>query len=88
MNFKSKFPRELLNEIKWRLYDLSNCVIYFTSRGSPNDVAIVKGDQIIKIDNFLVLEGTPFETYIPYHRIVKIEYCGETIFEKAKHELK
>ena len=88
MNFKSKFPRELLNEIKWKLHDLSNCVIYFDSRGSPNDIGVVKGDQIIKIDNFLVLEGDPFETYIPYHRIVKIEYCGKTIFEKVKHELK
>ena len=83
MNFKSKFPRELLNEVKWKLNGLSDCVIYFISRGSPNDIAVIKGNQIIKIDNFLVLEGTPFETYIPYHRIAKIEYCGKTIFEKV-----
>ncbi len=84
INFKSKFPQELLNEIKWKGgYDLSKCTIYYINRGSPNDIGIVGGGQIIDIDKgFLILEGDPYEKYIPYHRIVKIEYEDVVIFEK------
>lgn len=83
MSFKSKFPRELLNEVRYRGYDLSKCAIYYINRGSPNDISIVGGGQIIDIDKgFLILEGDPYEKYIPYHRIVKIEYEDVVIFEK------
>ena len=80
--FKSKFPRTVLNEVKWKGCDLSQCTIYYDNRGSPNDIAIIKGDQIKKIDSmFLILEGVPLEKYIPYHRISRIELEDETIFE-------
>ncbi len=83
MRFKSKFPRELLNEVKYTGYDLSKCTIYYINRGSPNDVGIVEGGQIIEIGKgFLILEGIPYERYIPYHRIVRIEYGDTVIFEK------
>jgi len=84
MTFKSKFPRELLNEIKWKGYDISKCKIYYINRGSPDDTAVVEGSQIIKIDKgFLILEGIPYERYIPYHRIIKIEYDDEIIFDNS-----
>lgn len=84
MNFRSKFPRELLNEIKWTGYDLSKCKIYYINRGSPDDMAAIDGSQIIKIDKgFLILEGIPYERYIPYHRIIKIEYEDQTIFDNS-----
>lgn len=80
--FKSKFPRTMLNEVKWKGHDLSQCTIYYDNRGSPNDTAIINGDQIKKIDSmFLILEGAPLEKYIPYHRIFRIDLEGETIFE-------
>jgi uncharacterized protein (UPF0248 family) len=84
INFKSKFPREILNEVKWKGgYDLSKCTIYYISRGSQNDTAIVGGNQIKEIDRgFLILEGDPYDIYIPYHRIIKIEYENVMIFEK------
>lgn len=83
MRFKSKFPRELLNEVKYTGYDLSKCTIYYINRGSPNDIGIVEGGQIIEIGKgFLILEGIPYERYIPYHRIVRIEYEDVMIFEK------
>ncbi len=82
VKFKSKFPRTVLNEVKWKGCDLSECIIYYENRGSPNDTTIVTGDKIKKIDSmFLILEEIPYEKYIPYHRITKIEYEGETIFE-------
>lgn len=83
MSFKSKFPRELLNEVRYRGYDLSKCTIYYINRGSPNDIGTVEGGQIIEIGKgFLILEGIPDEKYIPYHRIVRIEYEEVVIFEK------
>lgn len=85
MNFRSKFPRALLNEIKWTGRDLSECKIYYINRGSPNDTAVVEGSQIKEIDKgFLILEGIPYETYIPYHRIIRMEYEDQIIFEKTK----
>ena len=84
INFKSKFPRDVLNEIKWKGgFDLSKCVIYYINRGSHNDIGVVEGGQILEIGKgLLILEGDPYERYIPYHRIVKIEYEDTVIFEK------
>lgn len=86
INFKSKFPKGLLNEIKWKGgCDLSKCTIYYVNRGSPDDTAVVEGSQINEIGKgFLILEGIPYEKYIPYHRIIKIEYEGLVIFEKKQ----
>ena len=87
INFKSKFPRDVLNEIKWKGgYDLSKCTIYYINRGSPNDIGIIGGKEIIEIGKgflFLILEGDPYERYIPYHRIIKIEYEDSVIFDKT-----
>ena len=56
--FRSKRPRELLNEIKWRGLDLSRCEIYYVHRGAPNDTKIVRGDEIEEIGHsFFTLKG-------------------------------
>lgn len=81
--FKSKFPRELLNEIKWTKRDMSKVEIYYINRGSPNDTNIINGSSIVNIDRvFLILEGIPYETYIPYHRITMIKYGDDVIFSR------
>lgn len=79
VNFKSKFPKDLLNEIKWKDgCDLSKCKIYYINRGSPDDTAVAEGSQIVEIGKgFLILEGIPFQKHIPYHRIKRIEYGDE-----------
>ncbi len=82
IKIKSKFPKSVLLEVKWKGHDLAKCAIYYKNRGSPNDTAIVMGKDIKNIDSmFLILEGIPEEKYIPYHRIFKIEYDGDVIFE-------
>ncbi|MDI6640135.1 MAG: RNA repair domain-containing protein [Methanocellales archaeon] len=56
--FRSKRPRELLNEIKWRGLDLSRCEIYYVHRGAPNDTKIVRGNEIEEIGHsFFTLKG-------------------------------
>ena len=82
MNIKARFPRSVLNEIKWKGHRLSKCKVYYINRGSPGDIAMVEGSQIKDINKrFLVLEGIPQETCIPYHRITKIEYDNKIVFE-------
>ncbi len=82
--FKSKHPRLLLNEIKWR-FDLNRCKVYYIHRGAPGDVKMIEGSIIKNIERgFLVLEGVVEEVYIPYHRIIRIEYDAQIIFERKK----
>ena len=80
--FRSKHPRDIFNEIKWR-FDLSRCKIYYIHRGAPGNVKIVEGSAIRNIDrSFLVLEGVMEDVYIPYHRIFRIEFNNHIIFER------
>jgi len=82
--FKGKHPRLLLNEIKWR-FDLTKCRVDYIHRGAPGDVKMIEGREIKNIERgFLVLEGVVEDVYIPYHRIIRIEYEGQIIFEKNK----
>lgn len=82
--FKSKHPRILLNEIKWR-FDLNRCKVYYIHRGAPGDVRMIEGSIIRNIERgFMVIEGVVEEVYIPYHRIIRIEYDSQMIFERKK----
>jgi len=81
--FRSKRPRDILNEIKWR-FDLRKCKVYYIHRGAPGDMKIVEGSAIKSIDrSFLILEGVVDDVYIPYHRIFRIDFEDQTIFERA-----
>ncbi len=81
--FKSRHPRLILNEIKWRFESLNKCKVHYIHRGVPGDVKTVKGSEIKNIERgFLVLQGTVEDVYIPYHRIIRIEFNDQTIFER------
>jgi len=85
--FKSKHPRLLLNEIKWR-FDLNRCKVYYIHRGAPGDEMMIEGSIIKNIERgFLVLEGVDEDVYIPYHRIFRIEYNSQIIFERKKKKI-
>jgi uncharacterized protein (UPF0248 family) len=80
--FRSKRPRDIFNEIKWR-FDLSRCKIYYIHRGAPGNMKIVEGSAIKNIDkSFLVLEGVVEDVYIPYHRIFRIEFDDVPVYER------
>jgi uncharacterized protein (UPF0248 family) len=87
MMFKSKYPRELLNEIKWR-FDLGKSRIYYIHRGAPENFKVVGGNAIKGIEKgFLVLEGDVQDVHIPYHRIFRIDYNDHIIFERTKRNI-
>ncbi len=82
--FRSKHPRDIFNEIKWR-FDLRRCKVYYIHRGAPGDTKIVEGSAIKNIDrSFLILEGVVEDVYIPYHRIFRIVYDGMPVYERKK----
>ena len=75
-------PRLLLNQIKWvRKFDLEKIIIYYLHRGAPKNTKIITGKEIKLIGKSFVETHT---SVIPYHRILKIEYDGKILFNRAK----
>ena len=72
--------REILNELKWREdRDISKAEIWYVHRGAPDDTMIVSGADIVGLEHsFMVLA----DASIPYHRIFRIIYEGQMIFER------
>ena len=72
--------RDILNEIKWTK-NLEKVKIWYIHRGASNNTKIISGIEIIAIGRSF-LETTTAN--IPYHRITKILYDNETIFDRWK----
>jgi uncharacterized protein (UPF0248 family) len=73
---------EILNKIKWdERFDFDQLEVVYLHRGAPDDLKRIYGREIVNIGkSFLSLEGAE----IPYHRIVKILYEGDVLFEREK----
>ncbi len=76
----SETPRDVLNELKWRHEkSLEEAEIYYVHRGAPGDFRTMMGSEVEDLGrSFIKCE----ESHIPYHRVFKIEYEGEVIFER------
>lgn len=70
--------RSLLNEIKWTK-DLQKIEIWYLHRGAPHDTKIISGVEIVSLGRSF-LETT--SATIPYHRIIKVLYEGEALFDR------
>jgi len=71
--------RETLLKIYWTKGSLEGVEVEILTRGAPNDVSIVSGEEISRIGrHYLELRGTK----IPYHRVLKIRYRGEIVFQR------
>ena len=70
--------RDILNEIKWTK-DLEKVKILYIHRGALNNTKIISGIEITGIGRSF-LETTT--ATIPYHRIIKILYSDETVFDR------
>ncbi|MFW6121340.1 MAG: DUF504 domain-containing protein [Petrotogales bacterium] len=79
MNKQIKYNlRDILNEIKWTK-DLGKAEIWYIHRGAPNDTKIISGQDIVNIGKSFFDTAT---ASIPYHRVFKIIYEGEIVFER------
>jgi len=76
------YPREVLNRLRWTEGEsMEEAVVWYIHRGAPRDLMSIEGKDIVKLDKgFFETRGAS----IPYHRIVRIEYRGRTIFEKPR----
>jgi len=84
--------RSVLNELKWKPgVDFSKIEVDYIHRGTPGDVATVKGSSIIKLGPWAmeilslgkdVKSPQPGRPIIPYHRILRIRYDGKTVFDR------
>jgi len=76
--------REILNKAKWdERMDFDQLEVVYLHRGAPDDLKRISGREIVNIGkSFLSLKEEGAE--IPHHRIVKILYEGEVLFERGK----
>lgn len=76
------YPRQVLNRLRWTEGEsLADAVIWYVHRGAPGDVMKIAGREIKALGRgfFEIDEAT-----IPYHRILRIDSKGGTLFEKDK----
>ncbi|MCE5296390.1 MAG: RNA repair domain-containing protein [Euryarchaeota archaeon] len=73
------FPREVLNELKWRYDSLDEAEITYVHRGAPGDIMTIKGAAIVALGRSFFDTG---DATIPYHRIVRIIWKGTLVFGK------
>ena len=74
------YPREVLNRIRWSEEGgLEGATVWYIHRGAPGDVARVEGASI-KLLGSLFFETE--EASIPYHRVLRIDHRGRTLFRR------
>ena len=68
-------------------YDLSKAEIEYLDRGAPGDISAVKGDDIISLKSGVMeIRSDLLTKSIPIHRIRRISYQGEMLWEKRAPE--
>ncbi len=72
------FVRDILNKIKWTK-DLNKVTIWYVHRGALHNTKIISGDEIKGIGRSFLETSTAM---IPYHRIIKILYGDEVLFDR------
>lgn len=70
--------RTILNEIKWTK-DLTKVHIWYIHRGALHDIKSISGNEIISIGRSFLETST---ASIPYHRITKIVYENDIVFNR------
>jgi hypothetical protein len=72
--------RALLNEVRWTR-DFSKVEVWYRHRGAPNDTMVVSGGEIVGVGRSFVETASAM---IPFHRILKVCYEGEVLFDRAR----
>jgi uncharacterized protein (UPF0248 family) len=75
-----KNPRIILNELKWRQeINFNKVEIWYIHRGAPNDTMIIYGKDVLNLYKSFMQTNSAM---IPYHRIFKIIYDNNEIFNR------
>ena len=84
--------RTVLNELKWRAdRDFSMVEVEYVHRGAPGDTAAVSGEDILALEPWMMVirresrggYPVPGKAAIPYHRIVRVLYDGQVVFDRS-----
>ena len=76
------YPRDALLRYRWTDgLGLSRLEIYYVSRGSTNDTAVVSGSEVTEIGGGSFSLG---DTIIPFHRVLRIRDGETLVFERRK----
>ncbi len=74
------YPRDVLLRLRWTEGEsIRDAVIWYVHRGAPGDALKIRGDRLRALGRGFFETD---ETMIPYHRILRIDYHGRTLFEK------
>jgi hypothetical protein len=74
------YPREILNMLRWREGEsLAEATIWYIHRGAPGDVMKASGSMVTGFRPGFFEMG---DATIPFHRVLRIDYRGRTLFEK------
>ncbi len=64
-------------------FDFGKAEVEFVDRGAPSDRSAVRGDKIIRLEQgWMEIEWENKPKFIPFHRIRRITYNEETMWEK------
>jgi uncharacterized protein (UPF0248 family) len=86
-----KTVRSVLNGLRWREdRDFAKVEVEYVHRGAPGDIATVSGNDILALEPWMMVisregrQGSPVpgQAAIPYHRIVRVLYDGEAVFDR------
>lgn len=70
-------------------YDFRKVGVDYINRGAPGDRSTVSGDRIHGLESGgMEIESAIGATFIPYHRILRIVYDGNLIWERGKRKEK
>ena len=73
-------PRLVLNKMKWKNnLKIEDAEIWYIHRGAPKDTRIISGREIVKLHKSFMETNSAM---IPYHRIFKIIYNGNIVFNR------
>ena len=72
--------RSVLNKIKWS-GDLSCVEMWYVHRGARDDKGVIQGCDVSEVGRSFLMVG---ESMIPHHRIFRIVYRGEVVFDRKK----
>ena len=66
-------------------FDFSKVSVEYVDRGAPGDRSNVQGNRIRKLEQGgMQIESEKGETYIPFHRMRRITYDGQIMWEKSE----
>lgn len=72
--------REILNELRWRRPSrLADANVFYRDRTRPEGYRLIHGSQIVELERRYFTTPT---ARLPYYKIERIEFAGETLFER------